>query len=62
MLKRTLYFGNPAYLSLRQAQLVINLPNAQGLDDLSEKNTVPIEDVGVVILDHTPVLPSPSRC
>jgi len=52
MIKRTLYFGNPAYLSLRNAQLVINIPNAQGMDDASGKNTIPIEDIGVVILDN----------
>jgi len=52
MIKRTLYFGNPAYLSTRDAQLVINFPHAEGLDDLTKKNTVPIEDIGVVILDH----------
>lgn len=52
MIKRTLYFGNPAYLSMRNAQLVINIPDAQGLDDASGKNTVPIEDIGVVVLDH----------
>ena len=52
MIKRTLYFGNPAYLSLRNGQLVIHLPDAQGLDDASGKNTIPIEDIGVVVLDH----------
>lgn len=52
MIKRTLYFGNPAYLSMRSSQLVINIPDAQGLDDASGKNTVPIEDVGVIVLDH----------
>ena len=26
MIKRTLYFGNPAYLSLRNQQLVIKMP------------------------------------
>jgi len=52
MIKRTLYFGNPAYLSLRNAQLVIHLPDAQGLDDASGKNLIPIEDIGVVVLDH----------
>lgn len=26
MIKRTLYFGNPAYLSLKLGQLVIRLP------------------------------------
>lgn len=52
MIKRTLYFGNPAYLSRRNNQLVINLPNARGMDEQSGINTVPIEDIGIVILDH----------
>lgn len=52
MIKRTLYFGNPAYLSRRNEQLVINIPSAQGLDDKSGINTIPIEDIGMVILDH----------
>ena len=52
MIKRTLYFGNPAFLSLRNAQLVINIPNANGMDDASGKNTVPIEDIGIVVLDN----------
>jgi CRISPR-associated protein Cas1 len=52
MIKRTLYFGNPAYLNRRNEQLVINIPNAQGLDDASGINTIPIEDIGIVILDH----------
>lgn len=52
MIKRTLYFGNPAYLSMRNAQLVIHLPDANGLEDKAGNNTIPIEDIGVVILDH----------
>jgi CRISP-associated protein Cas1 len=52
MIKRILYFGNPYYLSKRLEQLVINVPNAQGLDELTGLNTVPIEDLGVVVLDH----------
>lgn len=52
MIKRTLYFGNPAYLNRRNEQMVINIPNAQGLDDASGLNTIPIEDIGIVILDH----------
>ncbi len=52
MIKRTLYFGNPAYLSLRNAQLVVHLPGAEGHDDRSGRNTVPVEDIGVVVLDH----------
>lgn len=52
MIKRTLYFGNPAYLSLNNSQLVINIPSAQGYDDASGKNRVPIEDIGIVVLDN----------
>lgn len=58
MIKRTLYFGNPAYLSMRKEQLVIQLPEVVKNDDLPEKfkqdaiNTIPIEDIGVMVLDH----------
>jgi hypothetical protein len=58
MIKKTLCFSNPAYLSLKDAQLVIKLPeivNAQGLPELVKKQgeiTRPVEDVGVVVLDH----------
>lgn len=45
MIKRTLYFGNPAYLSLKDKQLVIKLKD-------SEDKTVPVEDVGFVVLDN----------
>lgn len=58
MIKKTLYFGNPAYLSLRNAQLVIRTAkindkaeNADELRALAER-TIPIEDIGVVVLDH----------
>ena len=54
MIKRTLYFGNPAYLSLKLKQLVVRLPQKDGeeKDDRELTRTVPIEDIGVVILDH----------
>lgn len=52
MIKRTLYFGNPTYLSMKDSQLVIHLPEANGMDDKTGKNTIPIEDIGVVLLDH----------
>lgn len=51
MIKRTLYFGNPAYLSCKNDQLVIGIPNAHGYDKMLG-NTVPIEDIGIVVLDH----------
>ena len=55
MIKRTLYFGNPAYLSVRNAQLVIERPSDGDLppdNTATTIKTIPIEDVGVVILDH----------
>lgn len=58
MIKRTLYFGNPAYLSVRLAQLEIRLPEVEKNQALSEhfKNDaiklIPIEDIGVVVLDN----------
>lgn len=45
MIKRTLYFGNPAYLCLKDNQLVIKKTDG-------EIKTAPIEDVGFVILDN----------
>ncbi len=61
MIKRTLYFGNPAYLSLRNAQLVLRLPEVEKNDTLPDtfkkeaERTIPIEDVGVVVLDHSQI-------
>jgi CRISPR-associated protein Cas1 len=46
MIKRTLYFGNPAYLSTHLEQLDIKVA------DTGETKTVPIEDIGVLILDN----------
>jgi len=52
MIKRTLYFGNPAYLRFKDEQLVINLPDTQMLPEKDRSVTIPIEDIGVVIIDH----------
>ena len=58
MIKRTLYFGNPAYLSTRLEQLVIRLPEIEKNSSLPESfkegsvTTIPIEDIGVVVLDN----------
>jgi CRISPR-associated protein Cas1 len=46
MIKRTLYFGNPAYLKTQHEQLVFESP------DTGETKQVPIEDIGVLIIDH----------
>ncbi len=47
MIKRTLYFGNPAYLKTSNEQLVIEM------HDSGETKQVPIEDIGLLILDHS---------
>lgn len=45
MIKRTLHFGNPAYLKTTHDQLVVERPDLP-------LSTVPIEDIGLVVLDH----------
>lgn len=45
MIKRTLYFGNATHLSTTKEQLVINYQD-------QPKKTVPLEDIGVVVIDH----------
>jgi len=58
MIKKTLYFENPAYLSLKNNQLVVKLPEVEKNDSLPESfkteslRTIPVEDIGVVILDN----------
>ena len=59
MIKKTLYFGNPAYLSYRLKQLIVKKPDASGdmpdfgiPDAFTVIKTIPVEDIGVVILDH----------
>lgn len=58
MIKKTLYFGNPAYLSLRMGQMVIKLPEVESNEQLPEvlkkqaEITKPVEDIGVVVLDN----------
>ncbi|MCK9344198.1 MAG: type II CRISPR-associated endonuclease Cas1 [Massilibacteroides sp.] len=53
MIKKTLCFSHPAYLSVKHNQLVIELPKV-GVDKTTEnkKRTIPIEDIGVVVLEH----------
>lgn len=47
MIKRTLFFGNPAYLSTKHQQLVISFPEEE-----KEDKTIPIEDIGMIVLEH----------
>lgn len=57
MIKRTLCFSNPAYLSLSNSQLVIKIPGLEMADATTSAKTettrtIPIEDIGVVVLDN----------
>ena len=58
MIKRTLCFSNPVYLSLKDRQMLIRLPEVEKNDALSASfkegamKTVPVEDIGVVLLDN----------
>lgn len=47
MIKRTLFFGNPTYLSTKNEQIVISYPDKE-----QETKTVAIEDIGVVVLEN----------
>ena len=64
MIKKTLYFGNPVYLSLRNAQLVIKLPEVVKNESLPSafkeqtEVTKPVEDIGVVVLDNKQITTS----
>jgi CRISPR-associated protein Cas1 len=55
MIKRTLYFGNPVYLRCQNEQLQIEIPDADMLPLKDRTTTIPVEDIGVVILDHSQV-------
>lgn len=58
MIKKTLCFSNPAYLSLRNKQMVIRIPDVANNDALPDvlrkegERTIPVEDIGVVVIDH----------
>lgn len=47
MIKRTLVFSNPTYLSLGNKQLVVSFPNQEKVG-----KTIPIEDIGVLLMEH----------
>jgi len=46
MIKRTLFFENPAYLSLQLEQLLITYPQ-----EFVKPITIPIEDLGIIIIE-----------
>ena len=52
MIKRTLYFGNPAYLSLDNQRLVVTKPSDDGSSGEESRRFIAVEDIGVVVLDN----------
>ncbi len=58
MIKKTLHFSNPAYLSMKNKQLIIKLPEVESNKSLPESfkrdaiRTIAIEDIGVIIIDN----------
>lgn len=54
MIKRTLYFGNPCSLRKKDMQLQVSYP----VEENKEDTTVPIEDLGLIILDNPQILVS----
>ena len=49
MIKKTLFFGNPAYLSVKNSQLVIKRTDPETQQEVIK--TIPIEDIGVIVLE-----------
>ena len=47
MLYRSIYIGNTAYLKLKDNQMKILCPETK-----SEKGSIPVEDLGLLMLDH----------
>ena len=52
MLKRTLYIGNPAYLSVWNSQLKVSFPDGA---NQAQPLFKPIEDLGMIIIDNPQV-------
>ncbi len=52
MIKRTLYFSNPCTLKRKDMQMQICFPS----EEMKEVTTVPVEDIGLVILDNSQIL------
>lgn len=51
MIKKSIFIGNPCHLKTTNEQLVISYNHVKGQEDMADK-TVPIEDIGVIVLDH----------
>jgi len=61
MIKRTIFISNPAYLSMRDCQLVIKMPEVENCREFTESQkqnytrSIPIEDIGMVIVENKQV-------
>ena len=47
MIKRTLFFANPAYLSTKNEQIIISFPDKE-----QESKSIAIEDIGAIVLEN----------
>lgn len=52
MIKRTIHIGSPCTIRRREQQLVLQYPKDLGLPE----KTVPIEDIGILLLDHQQII------
>jgi len=53
MIKKTLCFSNPVYLSKKNDQLLIKYPESDQEEKKAETiNTIPVEDIGIIILEN----------
>ena len=51
MVKRTICIESPCHLKCRNEQLVLSYSHVKGMENMPDK-TVPIEDIGMVVLEH----------
>jgi len=51
MIKRTICIENPCHIKCRNEQMVLSYSHIRGYESLPDK-TVPIEDIGMVVLEH----------
>jgi CRISPR-associated protein Cas1 len=52
MIKRTLYFGNPATLRLKDKQVQVEIR----VEDELKNTLIPVEDIGIVVIDNSQII------
>jgi CRISPR-associated protein Cas1 len=52
MIKRTLYFGNPATLRLKDKQVQVEIR----VEDELKTTLIPVEDIGIVVIDNSQII------